>query len=120
MTSHGQCPRGGGCLCFSIFRRADDVTRTMSKGGCLRMSKGGGVSAKGGGGLWMCVCAYIDLYIYIYIYIYMENICMSWMDRRPISHWFQLGSQSPPPQKKSFQRGVGGGVEEWSILIHAK
>ena len=23
---------GGGC--FSIFRRADDVTRTMSKGGC--------------------------------------------------------------------------------------
>ena len=24
---------GGGC--FSIFRRADDVTRTMSKGGCL-------------------------------------------------------------------------------------
>ena len=21
--------------CFSIFRRADDVTRTMSKGGCL-------------------------------------------------------------------------------------
>ena len=30
MTSHGQCPRGG---CFPIFRRADDVTRTMSKGG---------------------------------------------------------------------------------------
>ena len=43
MTSHGQCPRGGGggaCECprggcFPIFRRADDVTRTMSKGGCL-------------------------------------------------------------------------------------
>ena len=40
MTSHGQCPRGGACECprgggcFSIFRRADDVTRTMSKGGC--------------------------------------------------------------------------------------
>ena len=39
MTSHGQCPRGGGACecprggCFSIFRRADDVTRTMSKGG---------------------------------------------------------------------------------------
>ena len=39
MTSHGQCPRGGACKClqewgcFSIFRRADDVTRTMSKGG---------------------------------------------------------------------------------------
>ena len=41
MTSRGQCPRVGGCLivnvqewgCFSIFRRADDVTRTMSKGG---------------------------------------------------------------------------------------
>ena len=36
MTSHGQCPRGGGeCPrggCFSIFRRADDVTRTMPKG----------------------------------------------------------------------------------------
>ena len=38
MTSHGQCPRGvlvnvqgGGC--FSIFQRADDVTRTMSRGG---------------------------------------------------------------------------------------
>ena len=29
-----ECPRGG---CFSIFRRADDVTRTISKGGggCL-------------------------------------------------------------------------------------
>ena len=42
MTSHGQCPRGGGVLvnvqewgCFSIFRRADDVTRTMSKGVCV-------------------------------------------------------------------------------------
>ena len=38
MTSHGQCPRGGACecprgVCFPIFRRADDVTRTMSKGG---------------------------------------------------------------------------------------
>ena len=27
-----ECPRGG---CFSIFRRADDVMRTMPKGGCL-------------------------------------------------------------------------------------
>ena len=40
MTSHGQCPRGGGVHvqdwgCFSIFLRADDVTRTMSKGGVL-------------------------------------------------------------------------------------
>ena len=40
MTSHGQCPRGvlvnvQEWGCFSIFRRADDVTRTMSKGGCL-------------------------------------------------------------------------------------
>ena len=45
MTSRGQCPRGGGGVLvnvqewgwFSIFRRADDVTRTMSKGGggCL-------------------------------------------------------------------------------------
>ena len=38
MTSHGQCPRGVFVNvqewgCFSIFRRADDVTRTMSKGG---------------------------------------------------------------------------------------
>ena len=40
MTSRGQCPRGGGVLvnvqewgCFSIFRRANDVTQTMSKGG---------------------------------------------------------------------------------------
>ena len=40
MTSRGQCPGGGGVLvnvqewgCFSILRRADDVTRTMSKGG---------------------------------------------------------------------------------------
>ena len=38
MTSHGQCLRGGACECprggcFPIFRRADDVTRTMSKGG---------------------------------------------------------------------------------------
>ena len=39
MTSRGQCP--GGVLvnvqewgCFSIFWRADDVTRTMSKGVC--------------------------------------------------------------------------------------
>ena len=42
MTSHRQCPRGVVVLvnvqqewgCFSIFRRADDVTGTMSKGGC--------------------------------------------------------------------------------------
>ena len=39
MTSRGQCPRGGGaCECprvgvFVIFWRADDATRTMSKGG---------------------------------------------------------------------------------------
>ena len=39
MTSHGQCPGGGGaCECpragvFFNFLRADDVTRTMSKGG---------------------------------------------------------------------------------------
>ena len=40
MTSHGQCPRGGGaCECprvgvfFNFSLRADDVTRTMSKGG---------------------------------------------------------------------------------------
>ena len=40
MTSHGQCPRGGGVLvnvqewgCFSIFWRADGVTRAMPKGG---------------------------------------------------------------------------------------
>ena len=53
--------------CFSIFRRADDVTRTMSKGGgCLWMSKSGGVfqfsggrmtsrgqCPRGGGCLWM-------------------------------------------------------------------
>ena len=37
--------KGGGCLwmskrwgCLSIFRRADDVTQAMSKGGCLWMS----------------------------------------------------------------------------------
>ena len=43
MTSRGQCPRGVVLVnvqewgCFSIFRRADDVTQTMSKmgGGCL-------------------------------------------------------------------------------------
>ena len=42
MTSRGQCPRGGGVLVnvqewgsFSIFRRANDVMRTMSKGGGL-------------------------------------------------------------------------------------
>ena len=41
MTSHRQCPRGSWCLrvqewgCFSIFRRADDVTQTMSGGGVL-------------------------------------------------------------------------------------
>ena len=41
MTSHGQCPRRGVLVnvqewvCFSIFWRADDVTRTMSKGGVL-------------------------------------------------------------------------------------
>ena len=40
MTSHRQCPRGGGGACecprvgfFSNFGRADDVTRAMSKGG---------------------------------------------------------------------------------------
>ena len=39
MTSHGQCPRGGVLVndqewgCFSIYLRADDVMRTMSKGG---------------------------------------------------------------------------------------
>ena len=40
MASHGQCPRGGGaCEClrvgvfFQFFLRADDVTRTRSKGG---------------------------------------------------------------------------------------
>ena len=46
VTSHGQCPRGVLVNVqewgyFSIFRRADDVTRTMSKGGggwCLWMS----------------------------------------------------------------------------------
>ena len=35
--------------CFSIFRRADDITRAMSKGGCLRMSKSGGVFQFSGG-----------------------------------------------------------------------
>ena len=42
MTSRGQCPRGVCVLvnvqewvCFSIFGRADDVTRTMSKGVCV-------------------------------------------------------------------------------------
>ena len=46
MTSHGQCPRGGGVLvnvqewgCFSIFLRADDVTRTMPKGGGVLVVK---------------------------------------------------------------------------------
>ena len=39
MTSRGQCPRGvlvnvQEWGCFSIFRRVDDVTRTMSKGVC--------------------------------------------------------------------------------------
>ena len=39
MTSHGQCPMGvlvnvQEWGCFTIFLRADDVTRTMSKGGC--------------------------------------------------------------------------------------
>ena len=45
MTSHGQCPRGVCVLvnvqewgCFSIFLRADDVTRTMSKGGACEKS----------------------------------------------------------------------------------
>ena len=38
MTSRGQGPRGGACECprvgvFVIFWRADDVTRTKSKGG---------------------------------------------------------------------------------------
>ena len=38
MTSHGQCPRGGGaCECPRVgaFFQIDDVTRTMSKGGVL-------------------------------------------------------------------------------------
>ena len=41
MMSHGQCPRAGVLVnvqdchggAFSIFRRADDVTQAMSKGG---------------------------------------------------------------------------------------
>ena len=38
MTSRGQCPKGvlvnvQEWGCFSIFRRADDVTQTKSKGG---------------------------------------------------------------------------------------
>ena len=46
MTSHGQCPRGGACECprggcFPIFRRADDVTRTMSKGGACECPRVG-------------------------------------------------------------------------------
>ena len=40
MTSRGQCPRGvlvnvQEWGCFLIFRRADDVTRTRSKGGAV-------------------------------------------------------------------------------------
>ena len=51
----GQCPRGGGCLCMSksggVFQ-IDDVTRTMSKGGgaceCLHPPPSGNpVSAPG-------------------------------------------------------------------------
>ena len=35
MTSHGQCPRGGGGVLVNVqFWKADDVTRTMSKGVC--------------------------------------------------------------------------------------
>ena len=55
MTSRGQCPRGWVLVnvqewgCFSIFRRVDDVTRTMSKGGvlveCLPPPSGNPVSA---------------------------------------------------------------------------
>ena len=41
---------GGGGGCFSIFRRADDVTRTMSKGGGVLVNvKSGGVSQFSGG-----------------------------------------------------------------------
>ena len=36
MTSHGQCPRGGACECPRVFQ-IDDVTRTMSKGGGVRL-----------------------------------------------------------------------------------
>ena len=52
MTSRGQCPRGvlvnvQEWGCFSIFRRANDVTQTMSKGGgaCEIPPSGNPVSA---------------------------------------------------------------------------
>ena len=57
MTSRGQCPMGGGACecprggCFSISRRVDDVTRTMSKGGVLVNVQEGGVFQFPGG--WM-------------------------------------------------------------------
>ena len=56
MTSHGQCPRGGGCACecprvgvFSNFLRSDDVTCPMSKGGGVLVKNP--VSAPGGPGI---------------------------------------------------------------------
>ena len=46
MTSRGQCP--GGVLvnvqewgCFTIFGRADDITRTMSRGGACECPRVG-------------------------------------------------------------------------------
>ena len=61
---------------FVIFWRADDVTRTRSKGGCLWMSKSGGIchffeggwrhadKVQGGGCLWMSksggICHFLE------------------------------------------------------------
>ena len=46
MTSRGQCPRGvlvnvQEWGCFTIFWRADDVARTMSKGGACECPRVG-------------------------------------------------------------------------------
>ena len=62
MTSRGPCPSGG---CLPNFRRVDDITRTISKGGCLWMfsrqrvmtshrqcPRGGACECSQGGGWW--------------------------------------------------------------------
>ena len=59
--------------CFSIFRRADDVTRTMSKGGaceCLHPLSGNPVSAPG---MYVCmyVCTYVRMYVCMCVYVCM-------------------------------------------------
>ena len=123
MTSRGQCPRGGVLVnvqewgCFSNFLRADDVTRTMYKGGVLVKNP---VSAPGPPPLSKILDPRLVGYRHAGPWDRAQNTYRAEVGQRPALPHSLPPPPPPPPDARNFDSVCPSRLcygQEWTVML---